>query len=171
MQNKFYPVRTVGDTSHYGIRGKPSLTQISYLLIGIRNPKNVGTTQGVSGSIWIDELRVLEADQTPGWAFAANAGLQLADVMNVKFNINRKNPFFHLLSDRYGNRIDALSWNLSVNMDVLKLIPFNSLIIFCWCLLSFFIELINFYFITVILYLIFNRAGRADPGKTFFQRG
>jgi len=94
-------------------------------MIGIRNPKNIGTSQAVKGNIWIDELRVLEADQTPGWAYSASAALQLADLMKVNFNINKKNPYFHLLADRYGNRIDASSWNLSVSLDVMKLIPFN----------------------------------------------
>jgi cell surface protein SprA len=125
MLNKIYPIRKIGDTTHFSIRGKPSLTQISYLLFGITNPKGIGTPQGVNGNIWIDELRVLEADQTPGWAYSISAGLQLADLMKISFNINKKNPFFHLLADRYGNRTDVSSWNISVNLDVMKLIPLN----------------------------------------------
>jgi len=125
LLNQIYPIRKIGDTTHYGIRGKPSLTAVSYLLFGVRNPKNIGTSQGVKGSIWLDELRVLEADQTPGWAYSASSVFQLADLLKVNFNISKKNPYFHLLADRYGNRIDALSWNLSADIDLMKLIPVN----------------------------------------------
>ena len=111
---------------YYGIKGNPSLTKVSFFTIGIVNPKGKGAPeQAVSGSVWVNELRVLEAEQTPGWAYSANASLQLADLMRINVNASQTNPFFHKISDRFGSREDNLNWGMSVDFDVLKLIPVN----------------------------------------------
>ncbi|MBI3123416.1 MAG: cell surface protein SprA [Ignavibacteriales bacterium] len=111
---------------YYGIKGNPSLTKVSFFTIGIVNPSDKGTPgQPVGGSVWVNELRVLEAEQTPGWAYSANASLQLADLMRVNVNASQTNPFFHKISDRFGSREDNLNWGMSVYFDVLKLIPVN----------------------------------------------
>lgn len=123
----FYKVAVPDKPGHYyGIKGNPSLTKVSFFTIGIINPKDKGTNgQAVSGSVWVNELRVLEAEQTPGWAYSANASLQLADLMRVSFNASQTNPYFHKISDRFGSREDVLNWGMSVDFDVLKLIPVN----------------------------------------------
>ncbi|KAF0153502.1 MAG: gliding motility-related protein [Ignavibacteria bacterium] len=110
----------------YGIKGNPSLTKVSFFTIGIINPKDKGTAgQAVSGNVWVNELRVLEAEQTPGWAYSANASLQLADLMRVSFNASQTNPYFHKITERFGSREDHLNWGMTVDFDVLKLIPVN----------------------------------------------
>ncbi len=111
---------------YYGIKGNPSLTKVSFFTIGIINPENKGSKgQAVSGNVWVNELRVLEAEQTPGWAYSANASLQLADLMRISVNASQTNPYFHKISDRFGSREDVLNWGMSVDFDVLKLIPVN----------------------------------------------
>lgn len=124
---ELYTVSVEGKEGHtYGIRGNPTLTRITFFIIGIVNPYNKGTPgQKVSGTVWINELRVLEADDTPGWAYSASGSLAFADLMRVNFNVNRTNPYFHRLNDRFGNREDRLNWGVSVDMDLLKLIPLN----------------------------------------------
>ncbi|MFA3781719.1 cell surface protein SprA [Melioribacteraceae bacterium 4301-Me] len=124
---KEYIVPVPGKEGHfYGVRGNPTLTRISYFTIGIMNPPNIGPIgQKVSGSIWINELRVLGANDTPGWAYSASASFKMADLMSVNFNISQTNPYFHKLPDRFGSRQDSRSWGLAVNLDLLKLIPFN----------------------------------------------
>lgn len=124
---QLYTVPVEGKEGHtYGIRGNPSLTRITFFIIGIINPSNKGTPgQKISGTVWINELRVLEADDTPGWAYNASGSLAFADLMRVNFNISRSNPFFHRLNDRFGTRDEKLSWGLSVDLDLLKLIPLN----------------------------------------------
>ncbi len=122
-----YLVPVPGEEGHfYGVRGNPTLTRISYFTIGIINPSNKGTPgERVSGSIWINELRVLGADDTPGMAYTASASFKMADLMSVNFNISQKDPYFHNLPDRFGTRLDTRSWGLAINLDLLKLIPFN----------------------------------------------
>ncbi|MEG8989581.1 cell surface protein SprA [Ignavibacteria bacterium 4148-Me] len=124
---ELYTVPVEGKEGHtYGIRGNPTLTRITFFTIGIINPSNKGTPgEKISGTVWINELRVLEADDTPGWAYSASGSLALADLMRVNFNVNQSNPYFHKLNDRFGTREDRLNWGVSVDMDLLKLIPIN----------------------------------------------
>ncbi len=110
----------------YGIKGNPTLTRISFFTIGIINPKDKGTpNQKVSGSVWVNELRVLEAEQTPGWAYAANASLRLADLLSINANISQTDPYFHKLSERFGAREERSNWGVAVDFDLLKIIPVN----------------------------------------------
>lgn len=121
---------TVGSEGQkYGIRGNPSLTKVTFFLIGILNPKYKGPAgspgNSISGSVWLNELRVLGADDTPGWAYTASTSLALADLMRLNFNISQTNPYFHKLGDRFGNRINSVAWSTSVDLDVLKVLPVN----------------------------------------------
>ena len=110
----------------YGIRGNPSLTSIKFFIVGILNPqKTQSMNQNVSGSVWINELRVLDADASPGWSYMGTAQFKLADIMLVNFNMQNKNPYFHRLSDRFGNRNDEMSWALTTEVDLVKFLPFD----------------------------------------------
>lgn len=111
---------------YYGIRGTPSLTGIKFFIVGIMNPKIEGkTNRPVSGSVWINELRVLDADNTPGWSYMSSASFKLADILLVNFTMQNKNPYFHRIADRFGNRTDEKSWSLSTEVDLMKFIPFD----------------------------------------------
>ncbi|HEX2982764.1 MAG TPA: cell surface protein SprA, partial [Ignavibacteriales bacterium] len=111
--------------AYFEVKGKPALTRISLFVIGIVNPKNFGTDKPVGGSLWINELRVLGANDTPGWAYTGSGTLKVADLMTVSANISRTDPYFHKLADRFGSRTDAKSWGANLDIDVLKLLPFK----------------------------------------------
>lgn len=125
--NRVYLVEIPDQPGHYyGVRGNPTLTKVSFFTVGILNPVNRGTPgEDASGSIWVNELRVLQADNTPGWAYSASTSFKFADLLNVNFNISQTNPYFHKLADRFGNRIDSRNWSLQADLDVMKLIPLN----------------------------------------------
>ncbi|MCF6270970.1 MAG: cell surface protein SprA [Melioribacteraceae bacterium] len=122
-----YRVPIPGKPGHfYGIRGNPSLTKVSFLALGISNPALKGVKfEAVSGNLWVNELRVVGADDTPGWAATASATIKLADIVTVSGNFKQSDPYFHKLSERFGNRVDSRSWGVQSNLDVLKLMPFN----------------------------------------------
>ncbi|MHB9039467.1 MAG: T9SS outer membrane translocon Sov/SprA [Melioribacteraceae bacterium] len=122
-----YTVDVPGRQGHtYGVRGEPTLTRISFFTIGIINPRDKGTPNAtVSGSVWINELRVLDADATKGGAYSANASIKFADLLNVSGNISRTDPYFHSLVDRFGSREDNTQWGIAADLDVLKLLPVN----------------------------------------------
>ena len=126
-----------GSGASYAVKGSPTLTRVKFFIIGIQNPKYVYAQndstkirpnnfgEPVSGSVWVNELRVLDAEDTPGWAYTASASLKLADLVTIDVNTKQTNPYFHSLSDRFGNRVDNKNWGLNVNFDLLKLIPAN----------------------------------------------
>ncbi len=127
--NVLFEVPIRGKPGHfYGVRGNPTLTKVSFFIFGVynlrRDTSNVFAGK-VSGDIWLDELRVVNADNTPGWAYNASATLKLADLFTVNFNMGSTDPFFHSLAQRFGKRVDNKNWGVTANLDVMKLIPFN----------------------------------------------
>jgi len=123
--NAVYRIPVPGMPGHfYGIRGNPSLTRVSFFAFGIANPKDKGDQfEEVSGHLWLNELRVLGANDTPGYAFSASSSINFADLLSVSANYRQTDPYFHKLADRFGNRVDSKSWGVSGNLDVIKLIP------------------------------------------------
>ncbi len=117
-----------GKPNHfYGVKGNPSLTKISFFMYKIENPAGEGIDgQATSGSIWLNELRLLEADDTPGWAYKASASLKLADLLTINGNMMKQNPFFHKVNQSFGSREDKQSWGVNVDFNILKLLPFNT---------------------------------------------
>lgn len=114
----------VGIPGHYYVvRGNPSLTSVKFLSIGIHNTNNPNISGPISGQLWVNELRVIGADDTPGWAYTASSAFKIADLMTLNFNISQTDPFFHRLTERFGSRIDSRNWGLSADVDVLKLMP------------------------------------------------
>lgn len=123
----------------YAVLGDPTLTKVTFFSVGIINPtqkvNNVkldqipdpyGLTLPISGDIWINELRVINADDSKGWAYSGSTSINLADLLTVRANTSRTNPYFHKISERFGSRIDRTSWGVSFDLDVLKLMPFNT---------------------------------------------
>ncbi len=129
QQRGLYTIPVAGLPGHYyGVKGKPSLTSIKYITFGIHNNSinsrnKLGTK--LFGHVWINELRVIGADNHPGWAYTMSTSLNFADLMSVNFNMSRTDPYFHRLSDQFGSRVDSRNWSMSANLDLLKLLPFN----------------------------------------------
>ncbi|HSW55703.1 MAG TPA: cell surface protein SprA [Ignavibacteriaceae bacterium] len=110
----------------YVLKGKPTLTSIKFLSVGVFNIDDPTFNSGpLSGEVWINELRVVGADDTPGQAFTFSTSLKFADLMTVNFNMSKTDPYFHRLSERFGSRVENQNWAVQTNLDVLKLVPFN----------------------------------------------
>jgi cell surface protein SprA len=119
-----YPVP--GNPDHfYVLKGNPSLTSIKFLQVGVYNRNNGILNIPVSGEVWINELRVIGADDSPGWAYSVSSSIKLADLLNVNFNMSQTSASFHRLADRFGSRIDAKNWSMNADLDILKLLPFS----------------------------------------------
>ncbi len=124
---ELFQIPVPGRPGHfYGIKGEPTLTKVNFFSYGIRNPENIGTLgEAISGELWINELRVLGADDTEGWAYRASSSLKFADLLSVNVNASQTDPYFHKLNNRFGNRVDSRRWGASVNFNLIKLIPWN----------------------------------------------
>ncbi len=109
----------------YVIKGNPTLTTVKFLLIGIVNLNDDFNTGPLSGNVWINELRVVGADDSPGWAYSLSSSIKFADFATVSFNLSEKDPYFHRLADRFGSRIAQSNWSISTDVNLLKLIPVN----------------------------------------------
>ncbi|MGD8306523.1 MAG: cell surface protein SprA [Ignavibacteria bacterium] len=109
----------------YQIKGNPSLISVRFLTVGIVNLDDGFNPGPLSGEVWVNELRVVGAEDTPGWAYRVAGKIKFADLLTVSGNLNETNPYFHKLSEQFGSRTESRNWNISTTLDVLKLLPFS----------------------------------------------
>lgn len=126
--NVVYSVEVPDKPGHfYQLKGNPTLTSVRFLSVGIYNIPNSpqGSPSTIAGQVWINELRVIGADDTPGWAYSFQSSVRFADLLGISFNMSRNNPYFHRITDRFGSRIESTNWSVATDLDVLKLLPVN----------------------------------------------
>ncbi len=107
----------------YTVLGNPALTNIRFIWVGVENPINKGNIDKLYGEVWVNELRVADVDDTPGWAYRFNTQLKIADFGNASFNMERVDPFFHGLDQRFGRRETGLNWAVNANFSLDKFFP------------------------------------------------
>ncbi len=103
------------------VLGNPSLSDVRTMLIGVRNK----SASVKDGTIWVNELKVTDFNQSGGWAAKGTANLSLSDVASVNFN-------FHHESDGFGGVDQSLAsrrmetydlYNVAVQGDLGKIMP------------------------------------------------
>ncbi len=109
--------------SEYRVLGNPSLTQVRYMAVGVENPAGKGITDSLRGQVWVNELRVIEVDDSPGWAYRFDANLKLADLGAVSFNYSKVDPNFHSIDQRFGSRQTGTNWGINANMEFGRFFP------------------------------------------------
>jgi hypothetical protein len=109
----------------YAVRGNPALTTIRYIWIGVENPFNKGTNLPLTGQVWVNELRVSDVDDTPGWAYRFDTQLKIADFGSASFNYSKVDPYFHGLEQRFGSRTTGINWAASANFELGKFFSEN----------------------------------------------
>jgi len=117
------PVPNGPEGSTYAVLGNPTLTRIAFISIGIENPIINGTERRVTGQIWVNELRLADVDDTPGWAYSMSTTVKLADFGSMAFNYSRVDPYFHNLESRFGSRVTNSSWNFSSSLAFERFLP------------------------------------------------
>ncbi|MCM1152701.1 MAG: cell surface protein SprA [Muribaculum sp.] len=103
------------------VLGNPSLSDVRVMLIGIRNKSN--STK--DGTVWVNELKVTDFNESGGWALNANANLALSDVAMVNFSYHRETDGFGGVDQGLASRRmeDYQQYNVSVQGDVGRLLP------------------------------------------------
>jgi cell surface protein SprA len=99
--------------------GKPSLTNVRQLTIGI---KNQGATP-FSGEVWINELRLSNVRKDKGMAMRARADIRLSDFITLVGEFNRKDADFHTINERFGKGSNNLSGRINTTIQLHKLFP------------------------------------------------
>jgi hypothetical protein len=131
---RFYsiPVKDGPAGARYGVRGNPALLQIRYLGMGVTNssggydPKIKAVRPPVdllSGQLWINELRVVDVENTPGYSYRLTSQLKLSDFAQVSANYLRKDPNFHGIDQRFGDRQNVNSWAINSSFTFDKFLP------------------------------------------------
>ena len=115
----------------YGVKGFPALNNIRYVGIGVTNPANnpsperfpLDEDNTISGEIWVNELRVIGVENTPGKAIQFSAGIKLADLGSINFAYSKVDDYFHSLETRFGSRETNQDISVSANISLDKFFP------------------------------------------------
>ena len=115
----------------YRVVGRPSLTNIRQLVLGVKNISNFDSPSKFStrnnmnfmGEIWVNELRLSGVRKDKGFAYRARADMQFADVFSISGEINRKDADFHNVNERFGRGNDEIGGNISGNLSLHKFLP------------------------------------------------
>jgi cell surface protein SprA len=111
----------------YRVRGNPRLDKILFISVGIENPSDKESVDPsdtvLNGELWVNELRLTDVDDTPGWAYKFDSNIKLADFGSVAFSFSERDPFFHGLEDRFGSRSTNRAWNISTSLSLDRFLP------------------------------------------------
>ena len=101
------------------------MDRIQFISIGIKNPADTAASipSVLNGEVWVDELRLLDVDNTPGWAYKVDVNVKLADIGTIAFSLSERNPYFHGLEDQFGTLNTTKAWSLSTSFAFEKLLP------------------------------------------------
>lgn len=106
--------------------GRPDLSTLQTLMIGIRNPRSEDA-EPKSFTIWANELRVTDFDTKTGWAANARLDAQLADLGNVSASFRHSSIGFGGIADKISdrNRERITQYDVSTRLNLDKFTPEN----------------------------------------------
>ncbi|MBK9405737.1 MAG: hypothetical protein IPN57_14665 [Ignavibacteria bacterium] len=90
------------------------------IILGVEKNRG-GFNSSVSGSVWFNELRLVNVIDDNGIAFNVSANVKLADLIDFNFALSKTDPFFHSLDSRVGSRNTGLSWDFSTTLNLHKI--------------------------------------------------
>ncbi len=110
------------------IKGQPDLSRLRTIMLGIRNPLKVNTTDDgldKTATVWIDELRLTDFDQRGGWAAAARFNAKLADFADVTVSGSKSTIGFGTIDSRVSerSRMDNQIIDVAANVELGKFFP------------------------------------------------
>ncbi len=112
------------------IKGKPDLSNVRIIMIGVRNPlakSNVFPDDGLSkcGEVWVNELRLMDFEEKGGWAARGRATVKLADLGRVNLTAQRKTIGFGGIEQKLQDRniVDERGYTMALNLSLGKLFP------------------------------------------------
>ncbi len=109
------------EQNRMAVLGNPSLSDIRVILIGVRN--NSSTTK--DGTVWINELKVTDFDNSGGWAAKANATLSMSDIATLNFGTHIETAGFGGIDQSLNDRRldDYERYNFAVQADLGRFLP------------------------------------------------
>ena len=121
-----YPQEGPRQTGKHGIRilGRPDLSQVRMMMIGVRNPKS-NDAKSFDLCLWANELRLTDFDRTAGWAANVVLNTKLADLAIVTASLRHISFGYGGAQSKISERArgETSSYDVSANINVDKLLP------------------------------------------------
>ena len=113
----------VPDTTagNYAIRGDPRLTAIRYF--GVAVEVDSSGPPGISGEIWIDELRLTNARDNTDWAARLAVTSKFADLFDFSASYQRQGADFRTLLEKRGSGAVTTQSSLRGGLSLHKFLP------------------------------------------------
>ncbi|HWF43572.1 MAG TPA: cell surface protein SprA [Candidatus Kapabacteria bacterium] len=106
--------------SRYTVVGSPNLTNAPYFVLGASNH----TGRPLTTDIWWDEMRLLDANDQPGFAYNASARLKLAEFGQITAGMVNEDADFHRVDERFNTtRSQNITWNVTGEFGLQKMLP------------------------------------------------
>jgi len=123
----------VSDSLGVSIVGRPSLTRVKRLELGVRNIRSRELEGGiivpgsgeiiVSDEVWIDDLRLIDVRRDAGAAARVSANVALSDLANLSATWQFRDSEFHGLGTNRGQGADVTEQNLLGDIALDRLLP------------------------------------------------
>ena len=109
------------ERNRMSIIGNPSLSDVRVILVGVRN--NSAVTQG--GTVWVNELKVTDFNESGGWAAKANATLNMSDLATLNLGGHMETAGFGGVDQSLNERRmdDYTQLNMAVQADLGRFVP------------------------------------------------
>ncbi|HRK52897.1 MAG TPA: cell surface protein SprA [Cyclobacteriaceae bacterium] len=106
------------------ILGRPDLSQVQILMIGVRNPRSPGA-QAKDVCLWANELRLTDFDRTAGWAANVVLSTKLADLGTITGSVKHISFGYGGVQSKISERArgETTTFDVSANINVDKLLP------------------------------------------------
>jgi hypothetical protein len=126
------PSRKTLRIGKYGIRGRPRLTNIIYLAVGVErdipaSSDDYNDNDFVSGEIWLDELRVTDVRRDKGLARRLSIATSVSDLGSFSISYRKTDAYFRQLTAANRNNLGAgkesASLSISTSFSLDKLLP------------------------------------------------
>ncbi len=109
------------EVNRMSVMGNPSLSDVRVILIGIRN--NAATRR--DGTIWVNELKVTDFDESGGWAAKANVNVGVSDIATLNMGAHIETAGFGSVDQPLNARRmdDYRQLNFAVQADMGRFLP------------------------------------------------
>ncbi len=106
------------------ILGRPDLSQVRLLMIGVRNPRSTDA-QAKDVCLWANELRLTDFDRTAGWAANMVLSTKLADLGTITGSVRHISFGYGGVQSKISERArgETTTYDVSANINVDKLLP------------------------------------------------
>ncbi|MBN2615418.1 MAG: cell surface protein SprA [Bacteroidales bacterium] len=126
----FSPYSEYDGTNRITVVGNPNLGDVRDILIGVINPKRIGTSLNDDGKaksaiVWLDELRLTDFNKTSGWAATGRLDANLADLGRISASGTFKSAGFGSLEQHIGeiSQDNNTNYTIATDLDLGKVLP------------------------------------------------